>query len=381
LSKGSIMLTGGGTGGHLFPALALSEELSRRGYETDLITDNRTEGLGANYPVREIYRAPSATFKGRSPIEAAKTMATLAQGFQAAHKVIADVKPKVIVGFGGYPTVPPILAALAKRVPAAIHEANAVMGRANRLLAPMVKSIACSFEQTKHLEGKLLAKTRLTGAPLRKTVLAQRGKTYLAPTSAQQFVLLVFGGSQGARFFSEVMPAALTQLAEQIRDRLLVVQQCRAEDIDRVFDSYEAAGVAAELATFFDDLPERMASAHLVVSRAGAGTVAELCALGRPGVLVPLPHAIDNDQLENATRFERGGGGWTYQQSDLTAERLAGVVRRLYEEPATLQKASSRAASMAHYDAVEKLADMVEQLAADGEPKQTPEEATEGETT
>jgi UDP-N-acetylglucosamine--N-acetylmuramyl-(pentapeptide) pyrophosphoryl-undecaprenol N-acetylglucosamine transferase len=379
LTKGSIMMTGGGTGGHLFPALALSEELARRGYETDLITDSRTEGLGANFPVRAIYRAPSATFRSRSPLEATRTLATLSQGFQIAYKLMGEVKPRAIVGFGGYPTVPPILAALARRVPAAIHEANAVMGRANRLLAPMVKSVACSFEQTRHLEGKLLAKTRLTGSPLRKSVLSQRGKAYEPHAPGKKFVMLVFGGSQGARFFSESMPAALALLSEQIRDKMLVVQQCRAEDIDAVFEAYEEAGVAAELATFFDDLPERMSAAHLVVARSGAGAVAELCAVGRPAVLIPLPHAIDNDQMENAQRFERGGGGWTYEQSVMTPERMAGVVRRLYEEPATLQKAASRAISMAHYDAVEKLADMVEQLAAGAQPKQAPEQAPEGE--
>jgi UDP-N-acetylglucosamine--N-acetylmuramyl-(pentapeptide) pyrophosphoryl-undecaprenol N-acetylglucosamine transferase len=381
MTKGSIMMTGGGTGGHLFPALALSEELMRRGYETDLITDNRTEGFGANFPVRSVYRAPSATFKGKSPIEAMKTLATLSNGFQVAARLMSEVRPKAIVGFGGYPTVPPILAALAKGVPTAIHEANAVMGRANRLLAPMVKHIACSFEQTKYLEGKLLAKTRLTGSPLRKSVMSLRGKLYQPHSSGQQFNLLVFGGSQGARFFSETMPEALKLLSEQVRDKMLVVQQCRAEDIDAVFEAYEAAGVAAELATFFDDLPERIANAHLVVARSGAGTVSELCALGRPGVLIPLPHAIDNDQMENATRFERGGGGWAYEQAVMTAERMSGVVRRLYEEPSTLQKAASRAVSMAHYDAVEKLADMVEQMAAEADEKNAPQLAQEGEKT
>jgi UDP-N-acetylglucosamine--N-acetylmuramyl-(pentapeptide) pyrophosphoryl-undecaprenol N-acetylglucosamine transferase len=276
---------------------------------------------------------------------------------------MADLKPKAMIGFGGYPTIPPMLAALARGIPSMIQEQNSVMGRANRFLAPMVKAIALSFEDTKFLEGKLAEKAYVTGTPLREQVLELRGGVYQPAQPGQPLNLLVFGGSQGARFFSDIMPVALQLLPQDIRDRLMVVEQCREEDIDRVFDAYEVAGVAAELATFFDDLPYRMAGAHLVVCRAGATTVAELSALGRPAVLVPLPNSVDNDQLENATRFEKAGAGWCFEQSIMTAERLAGTLRRLFEEPATLARAASRSKSLARFDAVARLADLVVTLA------------------
>ncbi len=356
------MMAAGGTGGHMFPATALAQELSWRGYAIDLVTDPRGDTYGSEFPARETYRVPSATFKGRSPIEATKTVAKLSSGFQMAYKIFGDVRPKAIIGFGGYPTIPPITAGLARGIPTVIHEQNAVMGRANRLLGPMVRAIAYSFENTKFLEGKLLQKAYLTGTPLRRTVLNMRDQVYASPSPTGQLNLLVFGGSQGARFFSEVMPAALRLLPDTVRDRLMVVQQCRPEDIERVFDGYESAGVAAELATFFDDLPERMATAQLIISRGGATTVSELCAIGRPAILVPLPHSLDNDQLENATRFERGGGGWCYEEAAVSPERLAGAVRRLFEEPGTLIRAAAAAKAMAHYDAVEQLANVVESV-------------------
>lgn len=268
-----------------------------------------------------------------------------------------------MIGFGGYPTIPPMLAALARGIPSLIQEQNSVMGRANRFLAPMVKAIALSFEDTKFLEGKLAEKAYVTGTPLREQVLELRGGVYQPAQPGQPLNLLIFGGSQGARFFSDIMPVALQLLPQDLRDRLMVVQQCRAEDIDRVFDSYEVAGVAAELATFFNDLPYRMAGAHLVVCRSGATTVAELSALGRPAVLVPLPNSVDNDQLENATRFEKAGAGWCFEQSIMTAERLAGTLRRLFEEPATLARAASRSKSLARFDSVARLADLVVTLA------------------
>jgi UDP-N-acetylglucosamine--N-acetylmuramyl-(pentapeptide) pyrophosphoryl-undecaprenol N-acetylglucosamine transferase len=265
-----------------------------------------------------------------------------------------------------------MLAALARGVPSLIHEQNAVMGRANRLLAPMVKAIACSFENTKYLEGKLVPKAHLTGTPLRDSVLQMKGKPYRPPSSSSQINLLIFGGSQGAQFFSDIMPPALALLPSHMRDRIMVTQQCRAEDIDRVFDQYVAAGVAAELSTFFEDMPQRIFDSHLVIARAGATTVAELCAIGRPAILVPLPFSLDNDQLENATRFEAGGAGWCMQQSALTPERMAGSVRRLLEEPLTLVKSSARATAMAQYSAVDNLANLITHLASQAPVKREP---------
>ncbi len=363
MSRGSIVLTAGGTGGHLFPAQALCEELIRRNYEIDLITDTRGNAFGADFPARKVYKIAAATFKGRSPIEATKTLGLLGNGFQASYRILGEAQPKALIGFGGYPTLAPVLAAVGRGIPSAIHEQNSVMGQANRFLAPIVKAIACSFENTKYLDGRLLQKVRVTGTPLRKAVLDLQGVPYRPPGSQAQLNLLVFGGSQGARFFSEIVPQALQLMPQQIKDRLFVMQQCRAEDIDRVFDTYEAAGVAAELATFFEDLPYRMSNSHLIIARSGATTVAELCALGRPGILVPLPHAKDNDQLENATRMEHAGAGYCYPQGSLTAEGLAGAVRRLFEDPVALVRAATAAHSLANYRAVENLANLLEELA------------------
>jgi UDP-N-acetylglucosamine--N-acetylmuramyl-(pentapeptide) pyrophosphoryl-undecaprenol N-acetylglucosamine transferase len=363
MSRGSIMLSAGGTGGHLFPAQALGEELIRRDWEVDLITDMRGNVFGSEFPVRKIYKVAAATFQGRSPIEATKTLGTLGNGFQASYRIMGESSPKAIIGFGGYPTLAPVLAAIGRGIPSAIHEQNSIMGQANRFLAPMVRAVACSFEDTKYLEGKLLAKARLTGTPLRQAVHDLRNVPYRPPTSTAQVNLLVFGGSQGARFFSDIVPQALQMLPQQLRDRLFVMQQCREEDIDRVFEGYEAAGIAAELATFFEDLPYRMSNSHLVLARSGATTVAELCGVGRPAILVPLPHAKDNDQLENARRLEAKGGAWCLPQAEVTAERLATEVRRLFEDPTALIKAAQSAHACANYYAVESLAGLMEELA------------------
>ena len=276
---------------------------------------------------------------------------------------MGEASPRAIIGFGGYPTLAPLLAAMGKGIPSAIHEQNSVMGQANRFLAPMVKAIACAFDKTKYLEGKLLAKVRVTGTPLRTAVIALHNIPYRPPSSQAQVNLLVVGGSQGARYFSDIVPQALQMLTQQIRDRLFVMQQCREEDIDRVFDAYETAGVAAELATFFEDLPYRMSNSHLIIARSGATTIAELCALGRPALLVPLPHAKDNDQLENATQLETAGAGWCLEQGSLTAETLAAAVRRLFEDPTALVKAATNAHALANYHAVENLAEVLEELA------------------
>jgi UDP-N-acetylglucosamine--N-acetylmuramyl-(pentapeptide) pyrophosphoryl-undecaprenol N-acetylglucosamine transferase len=363
MSRGSIMLSAGGTGGHLYPAQALGEELIRRGWEVDLITDTRGNAFGTEFRARKIYKVPAATFQGRSPIEATRTLGTLGNGFQASYRIMGEAPPQAIIGFGGYPTLAPVLAAIGRGIPSAIHEQNSVMGQANRFLAPMVKAIACSFEDTAYLEGKLLAKARLTGTPLRSAVHEFANVPYRPPSSQAQINLLVFGGSQGAKYFSDITPHALQMLPDQIRDRLFVMQQCREEDIDRVFEAYESAGVAAELATFFEDLPYRMSNSHLVVARSGATTVAELCGLGRPAILVPLPHAKDNDQLENARRIEAKGGAWCLLQAELTAETLATAVQQLFEDPTALVKAATNAHALANYHAVENLAELMEELA------------------
>ncbi len=323
----------------------------------------RGDRYGTGFPARKIHQIPSATLAGKSPVAAAKTAVTLARGVKAALAIMKAEAPAVVIGFGGYPSFPPIVAARLKRIPTALHEQNAVLGRANRMLASRVTAIATSFERTKLLDGDLLAKARFTGNPVRQTVIDWSAEAYRPSGPGAPFHLVVFGGSQGARYFSDAVPPALAMLQATARARLTVTQQCREEDMARVDAAYRAAGINATLATFFRDLPERMAHAQLVIGRAGASSVAELAVLGRPSILVPLPHALDNDQLQNATRLAESGASWCIEQKILTSERLASEIERLMEDPTVLASAASAAKRQGRPDAVRLLADLVEELA------------------
>lgn len=359
----SIMLAAGGTGGHLFPAFALAEELRRRNIVVDLMTDMRGDRYGGGFPARTVYQVPSATLASRSPADIAKTMLTLARGTKAAFSILGQVRPAAVIGFGGYPTYPPLVAARLRGIPTAIHEQNAVLGRANKLLAKRVTAIATSFERTKFLDGTLAQKVVLTGNPVRQAVMDAAARAYEAPAAGGVIRILIFGGSQGARFFSDTVPLALFALPDQIRSRLRVVQQAREEDIDRVKEAYSEANISAEIAPFFADLPARMAAAHLVIGRAGASTVAELTVMGRPSILVPLPHALDNDQLNNARRLAESGGAWCIEQRNLSPERLADELGNLLAAPDVLAAAAKAAKTAGRPDAVRNLADFALALA------------------
>lgn len=361
MSKPLVLISAGGTGGHLFPAFSLSEELVRRGFDTDLVTDVRADQYGIDFPGGNIHQVPSATLRGKSPAAVLKLLMTLMRGVWTSKKLLARIKPSAVVGFGGYPTVPPLLAARMAGIPFVVHDANAVMGRANRLLAGLADAVAVTFAKTKYLKDSFAAKTHVVGMPVRDVVV-EAARPYRKRSGAETFELLVFGGSQGARVFADIVPEALAGLSQALRARLHVVQQVREEDMERVQPIYDRAGIKADLATFFPDLPERMANSHLVVARAGASTVAELTVLGRPAILVPLPHAIDNDQLENATRLQEVGGGWCIEQVDFTSERLRDEIDRLAGSHEMLAKAAEAAASIGEPRAVARLADVVEHL-------------------
>jgi UDP-N-acetylglucosamine--N-acetylmuramyl-(pentapeptide) pyrophosphoryl-undecaprenol N-acetylglucosamine transferase len=358
----SVILAAGGTGGHLFPAFALAQELGRRSIAVDLVTDMRSDRYDAGFPARAIYRVPSATVSGKSLAGAGRAAWLLARGVRASLKLLGETKPGAVVGFGGYPAFPPLVAARLRGVPTALHEQNAVLGRANRLLAKQVTAIAASFEQTRFLQGRTLAKVRVTGNPVRDQVIDWATQSYRPPRAGGPYSLLVFGGSQGARFFADAVPPALALLPEAVRGGLFVVQQCREEDLARVEKAYEAMGVRAHLAAFFSNLPEEMAKAHLVIGRAGASTVAELTVMGRPAILVPLPHALDNDQLQNARRLAEAGGAWCMEQKDLTPQVLADGLAGLLSAPHELAEAATAAKALGRPAAVTDLADLVEEL-------------------
>jgi UDP-N-acetylglucosamine--N-acetylmuramyl-(pentapeptide) pyrophosphoryl-undecaprenol N-acetylglucosamine transferase len=358
----SIVLAAGGTGGHLFPAFALAQELARRAIVVDLVTDRRGDRYGSDFPARAIHRLPSATLKGRSPLAVATTGATLVRGVAAAIGLFRRLRPAVIVGFGGYPSFAPVLAARLLRLPTLLHEQNAVLGRANRLLAGQVTAVATSFEKTKFVAERRGQTVRCVGNPVRDSVLQWADQAYREPSRDGRIQLLVFGGSQGARYFSELLPAALALLEPSTRARLSVVQQCREEDLAGVKSAYLAQAVAAELASFFPNLPEEMAKAHLVIARSGASTVAELAVLGRPAILVPLPHAIDNDQRLNAIRLAESGGAWCIEQGELSPERLASTLNDLLAAPERLRGAAAAAKRQGRPEAVTALANLVEEL-------------------
>ncbi len=350
-----VLLCAGGTGGHLFPAEALAHALGRRGVIIDLATDRRAAHFG--FPARAVHLIPSATVRGRDPVSLARTASLLILGTLKAWTLIGRIRPAVVVGFGGYPTVPPLFAASLRGVPTVLHEQNGVMGRANRMLASRVTRIATGFRTLKNVDAGVQGKMVFTGNPVRPAVLEAAKAPYSAPED--ELRLLVFGGSQGAHVMAEIVPPAIARLAPYIRARLHIVQQARAEDLDEVRGVYASQGVQAECAPFFNDLPARMADAHLIVSRSGASTVAELSAIGRPAIMVPLPHALDQDQFANAGSLAEAGGGIRLVQRDFTPERLASEIERLASDPAKLANMAAAARSAGAQDAAERLADLV----------------------
>ena len=355
-----VLLAAGGTGGHLFPAEALAIALDKRGIAVELATDHRAAHY--KFPARAMHIIPSATLRGRDPISLARTATLLGFGSAKAWMLLGRIAPRAVVGFGGYPTVPPLLAASWRKIPTVLHEQNGVMGRANAFLAPRVTAIATGFRSLKNFNRHWQSKITFTGNPLRPQVIAAGQIPYAVPADGK-LNLLVFGGSQGARVMSDIVPAAVGQLDASLGMRLNIVQQCRAEDLDAVRATYARLGVAAEVASFFVDLPARISASHLVVSRSGASTVAELSAIGRPAILVPLPHALDQDQFANAGVIEAAGGAIRIEQRDFTAERLAGEITALSNDPARLSKMAQAAKSCGTTDAAERLAELVIKVA------------------
>ena len=354
-----VLLAAGGTGGHLFPAEALAHALAARGVTVDLATDERAERYGSRFPARDIHVIASETVRARDPISLARTAAMLGVGALQAYRLLGRIRPAAVVGFGGYPTVPPVLAAVLRGIPTLIHEQNAVMGRANRLLAPRVRAIALSFAGVLDREPKLAAKATRTGNPVRPAVIAAAAAPYAPPDPAAPLRLLVFGGSQGARIMSDIAPPAIERLAAPLRARLTIVQQAREEDLGRVTEIYARAKVAAEVASFFTDLPARIAGSHLIVARSGASTVAELAAIGRPAILVPLPHALDQDQAANAGVLAQAGGAIRLPQEEFTPDRLAAEIDALASAPQKLVAMAAAARAQGAVDAAERLADLV----------------------
>jgi len=358
-----ILLAAGGTGGHLFPAEALGVELIRRGLRVRLVTDARALRYSGLFSKEMIDVVPSETVRGRSPVALARTSLMLAAGTVVAFALIRRLKPRAIIGFGGYPTVPPLIAARLAGVPGIIHDANAVLGRANRFLSGHVRAIATSLPGVLDRDPALAGKTTTVGTPMRPAILAAAAVPYASPLPDGSFRLLVVGGSQGARVMSDIVPGAIERLDPSLRGRLILTQQVRDEDMARVRAVYDRLEIHAELAPFFTDLPPRLALNHLIVSRSGAGTVAELAAIGRPSILVPLPGAIDQDQFANAGVLSQAEAALRIAQADFTPDRLASEIAALGAAPDRLATMAGNARRVGRLDAAERLADLVMNVA------------------
>lgn len=361
-----LVIAAGGTGGHMVPAHVLAGEMTARGYAVSLITDDR----GLRYPglfegcPRHV--VPSGSLGGRNPIGWLKALSSIAKGRAEAKAIYRRERPVAVVGFGGYPTLPALMGAFAANVPTVVHDSNTVLGRVNRMLAGRVDVVATAFPNVRRLDPKHAGKVALVGNPVRAEIVSLRDQPFPVPTADGELHLLVIGGSQGATVLSRVVPAAVERLPDDIRRRLRVTQQCRPEDIEGVRTAYAAAGVPADLATFLQDMPERLAKAHLVIARSGASTVSELAVAGRPAIFVPLPTSTDNHQVYNAREMVDAGGARMILQSQFTPDAVATAMLRFFQTPKALAAAADAARSTGRPDAAARLADIIEGLGKKG---------------
>jgi UDP-N-acetylglucosamine--N-acetylmuramyl-(pentapeptide) pyrophosphoryl-undecaprenol N-acetylglucosamine transferase len=361
--EGRVVLVAGGTGGHVFPARAVAVELLARGHTLAFVTDNRGEGYGASVVKLETYRLKAGNVARGDMLGRIKALFDIASGWWEARAILREIKPSVVVGFGGYPALPTMVAALQAKVPTVIHEQNAVLGRVNRSLAPYVDAIALSFPDTERLESRFEHKTVVTGNPVRPDIVPLRAAPYPTPAEDGSLHLFVMGGSQGATALSAVTPRGLALLPAEIKKRLRVSAQCRREDIDAARAAYADAGIEARCSTFFDDVTAELARTHVAITRAGASTVSELAAIGRPSILVPYPHATDDHQSANARALVKSGGAVVLAQAEFTPETLATRLADWLANPAMLTATAARARAVGVPDAANRLADLIDRIA------------------
>ncbi len=357
--KTLIVLTAGGTGGHMFPADALANALIGEGCRVALVTDRRGGAYGETLQKIDTHKLRAGQVTGRGPIARLLGLADIALGTLQARALLKRLKPAVVVGFGGYASFPAMIAAGWLGIPTALHEQNAVLGRANRFLARRAHRIGVAYPDIQGLKPGDAGKLEVTGNPVRAPIAALADAPYPKITKGKPVNLLILGGSQGARIFSEIVPAALAMLNPAKRKRLRIAQQCREEDLEEARRVYTEAGLKPDLASFFDDVPRRLKAASLLICRAGASTIAELTAAGRPAILVPYPYATDDHQTANARAVAQAGAGWLAQQPQFTAAWLADRIAGLLDHPAELAEAARQAKKIGHPDAAERLARMV----------------------
>jgi UDP-N-acetylglucosamine--N-acetylmuramyl-(pentapeptide) pyrophosphoryl-undecaprenol N-acetylglucosamine transferase len=358
----NFVLAAGGTGGHMIPAHALAAELRRRGHGVLLITDQRGARIPGLFDGVPVHVLPAGRIGG-GPLGWIKAARSVMAGRAQAGELYAKHRPDAVVGFGGYPALPSLLAARAAGIPTVLHEQNAVLGRVNRLLAGGAAAIGTAYERVDRMKASHLAKAVLVGNPVREAILKLGELPLPALDDYSPLKLLITGGSQGASILGEVVPAGLGALEPSLRSRLQVMQQCRADDIDAVREAYRALGIPAALMTYIEDMPAKLGEAHLVVGRAGASTIAELTAAGRPAILIPLPSATDDHQTANAREMARAGGARMIPQNEFTPAALAMQIAALAADPEALNNAAARALSVGRPHAARDLADLVERIA------------------
>jgi UDP-N-acetylglucosamine--N-acetylmuramyl-(pentapeptide) pyrophosphoryl-undecaprenol N-acetylglucosamine transferase len=358
------VIAAGGTGGHMFPAQALAEALARRGWTITLATDERGAQYADRFPAERRLALSAATARMSDPIGMVKAALAVMRGVSQAKEAFIQRRPSVVVGFGGYPSLPALLAALKAEIPTVIHEQNAVLGRVNRYLAPRVQTVACAFPTLELASAKVKAAAKVVGNPVRPEIRALYDRPYAPPGPRSEIRILITGGSQGARLLSDLPPAAMAKLPESLRSRLKVQQQTRNESLEDARRVYTDALIQCEVAPFFRDMASRLGDAHLVIGRAGASTVCELAVAGKPSILTPLKIAADDHQTLNAKLLSDVGAAAVALEDELTVDSLAGALNALLKDPARLSRMSEAARKVAQPDAAEKLADLVEKTAA-----------------
>lgn len=363
----TYVLAAGGTGGHMVPAAALATELTERGHQVVLVSDDRGVRFPDLFEGVETHVLPAGRMGG-GPLGYLRAAANILAGRSMARRLYKELRPAAVIGFGGYPALPSLLAAFSMRIPTLVHEQNAVLGRVNRLVAGRVNAIATSYQTTERLKPSWAPKTHMVGNPVREAVLGLRNRPYPILEEDGIFRVLVTGGSQGASVLSQVVPDGLALLPVHFRRRMQVTQQARLEDIETVRAKYKAHDIPADIATYLPDMPEHLAWSHIVIARAGASTIAELTAAGRPAILVPLPSATDDHQTANAREISDAGGARTISQRAFTATELAKQIQKLGLDTQGLENAAARARDCGRPHAVRDLADLIESIHAPTAP-------------
>ena len=357
----NFVLAAGGTGGHMVPAHALAAELRSRGHGVLLITDDRGARFPGLFDGVPVHILPAGRIGG-GPVAWLKALNSIVKGRAQAKRLYREHRPDAVVGFGGYPAFPSLLAASSMKIPTVLHEQNAVLGRVNRLLAGEAEAIGTAYDKVERLKSRNEAKAVLVGNPVREEI-ARLGELPFPPfDEIAPLKILVTGGSQGASVLSDVVPEGLGMLQPSLRHRLQVVQQCRPDDIEQVRKQYADLRIPAELMTYIEDMPEKLADAHLIIGRAGASTIAELSAAGRPAILIPFPAATDDHQTANAREMTKAGGARTIQQASFRPNVLARQIEAMAADPIALNNAAARALSVGRPHAARDLADLVERV-------------------